>query len=89
MKSRKFSDILFKIGIAIIAFGIIAGAAVGFFTADGFNLMPAIAVGFISLIIGTGVINISGSLSEAKEKKQKDKEMLSFIIENVKKEESE
>ena len=88
MKHKKLSDILFKIGLALIAIGIIAGTAVGIFTADGFNLMPAIVVWFISLIIGTGVINISSSLSEAGEKKKNDEEMLKRIIEGVKSDEN-
>ena len=88
MKKTKLSDVLFRIGILIIAVGIVAGAAVGIFTADGFNLMPAIVIWFLSLVLGTGVINISGSVTEAREKKQSDEELLKSIIESIKSEEN-
>ena len=88
MKHTKLFDILFRIGLIIIAFGIVAGAAVGIFTADGFNLVPAVIIWLLSLISGTGVINISSSLGEAQEKKQSDEEMLRQIIENIKIEEN-
>lgn len=88
MKNTKLSDVMFRIGFLIIALGIAIGAAVGIFTADGFNLAPAIVIWLLSLIIGAGVVNISSSLSEAREKKQNDEELLKSIIESIKSEEN-
>ena len=88
MKNAKLFDILFRIGLIIIALGVLSGAAVGVLTADGFNLVPAIIIWLLSLITGTGVMNISGTLTDAHEKKQKDEEMLRLIIEKVKNEEN-
>lgn len=85
MKNKKPADILFFIGICIIIIGILLGCALGFiFGVGGFNLVPSITTWLLTLIGGTGFITVSGTLSEADEKKKDDEEFLKLLIESVK-----
>ena len=88
MKNKKLTDILFAAGIAVFIIGALVGTVLGFVSSDGgFNLLPAIVTWLITLITGTGFITVSGSLGELGEKKQSDEELLSAILEKVKREE--
>ncbi len=85
MKNKKLPDILFSIGIIIIILGVLLGVLLGFvFSEQGFNLVPSITTWLLSLITGTGFITVSGSINEAKEKKEDDEEFLKLLIEQVK-----
>lgn len=89
MKNKKLADILYFIGICLIIVGILLGCAVGFIFGGGvFNLVPAITVWLLSIIVGAGLISVSGSLFEAEEKKADDEEFIKLIIENVKNEDN-
>ena len=75
MKNKKLPDILFSIGIIIIILGVLLGVLLGFVLSEqGFNLVPSITTWLLSLITGTGFITVSGSINEAKEKKEDDEE---------------
>ncbi len=88
MKNKKPADILYFIGICLIIIGVLLGCAVGFiFGEGGFNLVPAITVWLLSIILGTGLISVSGSLAKADEKKAEDEEFIKLLIESVKNEE--
>ncbi len=85
MKNKKLPDILFSIGIIIIILGVLLGVLLGFVLSEqGFNLVPSITTWLLSLITGTGFITVSGSINEAKEKKEDDEEFLKLLIEQVK-----
>lgn len=86
MNRKKLEKFLFIIGMALIVAGILSGVAVGFFTGDGFNLVPAVVIWLLTVISGTGFVTISGSLGEAGEKKQSDEEALREIIEKIRNE---
>lgn len=78
---------LFTIGVCIIIAGIIAGVAVGLLSGgEGFNLVPSITIWLLSVISGTGVMTVSGSIEEAQNRKKTDEEMLKLIIDKVKNE---
>ncbi len=88
MKNKKLTDLLFMGGICVIIVGILLGTVLGFVTGGGgFNILPAFVTWLICLVTGTGMITISGSLSEVGEKKKNDDEMLRMILEKVKNEE--
>lgn len=89
MKNKRITDVLFTVGIVVIIAGILGGIIVGMLSGDGFNFIPALAVWLVTFFTGTGIVTVSGSLSEAGEKKQDDAELLDMILEKVKNEEEE
>lgn len=90
MKDKKPADILFFIGVCIIIIGVLAGIVLGLLFGDGgFNLVPSATVWLLCIISGTGFITVSGTLSEAEEKKKDEEEFIKLLIESVKNEENE
>ena len=87
MKGKRLTDILFTVGIVVIIAGILGGIVAGVVGGNGFNLIPAVAVWLASVIGGTGIVTISGSLSEAKSKKNDDVELLREIMNKIKNDE--
>ncbi len=89
MKLKDSDNILFFIGLCVIIIGILLGCALGFiFGGGGFDLVPSITVWLLCIIGGAGLISISGSISEAKEKKKDDEELVKALIEKMKNEEN-
>ncbi|MBQ5347514.1 MAG: hypothetical protein IIU39_05650 [Ruminococcus sp.] len=89
MKEKKPADILFFIGVCVLIIGVLVGIALGFlFGEGGFNLVPSITVWLLCVVGGTGCITVSGSLTEAEEKKRDDEEFIKLLIESVKNEEN-
>ena len=82
--NKKIADILFVSGIVMIIIGILTGVILGFVTGDGFNLVPAITVWIFSMIIGAGLVSVSGSVNKISIKKQDDEEEIQMIIERIK-----
>ncbi len=85
MKNKKLPDILFFVGICVIITGVLLGVLLGFvMSGQGFNLVPSVTTWLLSIITGTGFVTVSGSLHEAKEKKENDEEFLSLLISQLK-----
>ena len=83
---KKLADILFVFGICLIIVGILAGVIFGFITGDGFNLVPAITIWLLSIVIGTGIVSVSGSFAKIDTKEKDDEEAMRMIIEKIKSE---
>ena len=82
--NKKLADILFVSGICLIIVGVLAGVIIGFVTGDGFNLVPAITIWLLTIIIGTGLVSVSGSVNKLNTQKDSDEETLQQIIEKIK-----
>lgn len=82
--SKKLADFLFVFGICLMILGLLAGVMLGFLTGDGFNLVPAITTWLLSIVIGTGFVSVSGSVSKVHMQKSDDEEELRLIIEKIK-----
>ena len=83
---KKLADILFVSGICLIIVGILAGVIFGFITGDGFNLVPAITIWLLSIVIGTGIVSVSGSVAKIDTKEKDDEETMRLIIDKIKSE---
>lgn len=90
MNIKKPTDIPFIVGICVIIIGVLTGIVVGLFTSEDsrINLIPAITIGLLCFVAGTGIISVSGSLSDAKQQKKNDEEVLRIIIDRVKNEDN-
>ena len=82
--NKKLADIIFAFGIGIIIVGILTGVIFGCITSGGFNLVPAITIWLLSIVIGTGFVSVSGSVSKINSEKTNDEEELRLIIEKIK-----
>lgn len=82
--NKKLADILFVSGICLIIVGVLAGVIIGLVTGDGFNLVPAITIWLLSIIIGTGLVSVSGSVNNVNAKKDSDEEIMQQIIDKIK-----
>lgn len=90
MKKKKLPDILFKAGLCVLIGGILSGIVLGFVTSGGgFNLSASITAWLLSVVCAGGLTAVSGSLSEVKENKEKDEEILKRIIEQLQTENNE
>ncbi|MBQ7505264.1 MAG: hypothetical protein IJT79_08115 [Ruminococcus sp.] len=82
--NKKLADILFVSGICLIIVGLLAGVIIGFITGEKFNLVPAITIWLLSIVIGTGLVSVSGSVNKVNAQKDDDEETLQQIIEKIK-----
>lgn len=82
--NKKLADILFVSGICLIIVGLLAGVIIGFVTGDVFNLVPAITIWLLTIIIGTGLVSVSGSVNKLNTQKDSDEETLQQIIDKIK-----
>ena len=82
--NKKLSDFLFVFGICLIIIGVVAGVIAGIAFGDDFNFAPAVTIWLLSVVVGTGLISVSASVSKINEKKEDEQETLRLIIERIK-----